>query len=29
LLKAREHFAKVLPANHQVFTAIEANLKGL
>jgi hypothetical protein len=28
-LKAREHFAKVLPANHQVFTAIEANLKGL
>jgi len=29
LLKAREHFAKVLPADHQVFTAIEANLKGL
>ncbi len=29
LLKAREHFAKVLPADHQVFTAIEANLKRL
>jgi len=29
LLKAREHFAKVLPADHQVFAAIEANLKGL
>jgi len=29
LLKAREHFAKVLPADHQVFAAIEANLKRL
>ena len=29
LLNAREHFARVLPASHQVFAAIEANLKGL
>jgi hypothetical protein len=28
-VQARESFAKVLPAEHKVFAAIEASLKGL
>src|SRR6266849_981782 len=28
-VQARQSFAKVLPADHKVFAAIEANLKGL